>query len=73
MMYFGQDSASVMGDEELQSREVALQHVRNVKLGRGDNVLDVECDLCWLQREIEMRILRAKLHAEYSSSHNIDN
>ncbi len=64
-MMLTQDSLGMLSDVDLSSRLAALQHIKNVRESRFADTNEVESDICWLQREIELREIRVIRHSEY--------
>jgi len=60
-------SIEIMTDEELTQIQARLDELvrKNARTG-GDNLYFVEVDLCYVQREVQLRRLRMKAHMEWS-------
>ncbi len=59
------DLLGVMTDEELSSRMTALSYIRSARVARDLDAYDIENDLCWIEREQQIRENRAQHHANY--------
>lgn len=62
-----QDHITVMGEEELGKRVSFLEHLRYRQDNRGryDVGRDAEVEICYLQRELEIRQQRRAAHERY--------
>lgn len=68
MLTLNVDMISAMTDEELVSRMTALSYIRTSRESRGHNTYDIESDICWIEREQQLRLARLAAHAEYIQS-----
>jgi hypothetical protein len=62
------DQLSIESDNSLHDRLNMLNHLTSVYRRKELNTHDIEIELCWVQREIEIRKTRFKLHSEYKNN-----
>lgn len=59
------DSLAMLTDEELNSNLVSLENERAKVLKRGYSAKEIECDICYVSREMDLRNARRRAHEEY--------
>jgi len=59
------DNLAVMTDEELNNTLVSLENERNRSLKKGYPTKEIECDICYVSREIDIRNTRHRAHEKW--------
>ena len=63
------DTLAWMSDEEIVSLSMNLEKDRDAALNRGRNPKDIEIELCYVQREWDIRSSRKIAHEKWVLAH----
>lgn len=59
------DHLAVAIDDELNALMIAAKHIRAVRVDRCQPTCDIEHDICYIERELQIRNTRASMHMTY--------
>ncbi len=67
-MNLTQEVLGTMSDDDLYAGYTTLDYIRTAREGRGIDTVEVEVDLCWIEREQQLRFIRAQKHSNFLAS-----